>query len=416
VNNGARLRDYYLARELASRASVTYFGLKYPGEQDSGPSAGDLARPEDIFERVAVIEKPRAYDPVNLLRGLIGPVPATVLNNMNSEIPETLAKFGREGAFDSVQLEGVHLAPYVRVVRAFPQSPAVICDWHNIESELMRRYIETSPSLPRRLYARRTASLLERTERELLRACDVHTVVSEREKHKLQAIVPDASIRVVENGVDTAFFSDQRIELAHQQSGLADGELGSVKRDRLVYAGSMDYHANIDAVCWFARDIWPAVHKRQPNLRFTIVGRNPSPEVIALKSADIEVTGTVPDVRPYYREALAVVVPLRAGSGTRLKILEAMAAGVPVVSTTLGAEGLEARPGCELLIADAPSEMADAIVAVIQPAELRAKLIAAGRALVERRYDWRALGEQLFGIHQSAQETARTGSRSVGPA
>jgi glycosyltransferase involved in cell wall biosynthesis len=415
VNNGARLRDYYLARELATRASVTYFGLKYPGEQDSGPSAGDLAPPEEIFERVVVIEKPAAYDPVNLLRGLIGPVPATVLNNMNSEIPETLAKFGRGGAFDSVQVEGVHLAPYVRVVRAFPQSPAMICDWHNIESELMRRYIETSPSLPRRLYAGRTASLLERTERELLRACDVHTVVSEREKQKLQAIVPDASIHVVENGVDTAFFSDARIDLAHQQSSLADGELGSVKRDRLVYAGSMDYHANIDAVRWFARDIWPALRERQPNLRFTIVGRNPSPEVIALKSTDIDVTGTVPDVRPYYREAIAVVVPLRAGSGTRLKILEAMAAGVPVVSTTLGAEGLEARPGCELLIADAPSEMADAIVAVIQPAELRAKLIAAGRALVERRYDWRALGEQLYSIHQAAHQAARTGSRSVGP-
>ncbi len=406
MNNGARLRDYYLARELASRASVTYFGLKYPGEEDSGPSAGDLAPPPDIFERMLVIEKPRAYDPVNLLRGLIGPVPATVLNNMNSEIPETLAKFGREGAFDSIQMEGVHLAPYVRVARAFPQSPALICDWHNIESELMRRYIETSPSLPRRLYARRTASLLERTERELLRGCDVHTVVSEREKHKLQAIVPDASIHVVENGVDTAFFSDIRIELAHRQSGL-----GSVKRDRLVYAGSMDYHANIDAVRWFARDVWPAVRARQPNLRFTIVGRNPSPEVIALKSADIDVTGTVPDVRPYYREALAVVVPLRAGSGTRLKILEAMAAGVPVVSTTLGAEGLDSRAGCDLLIADAPSEMAGAIAAVIEPAELRARLIAAGRALVERRYDWRALGEQLFAIHQSAQQAARTASR-----
>jgi glycosyltransferase involved in cell wall biosynthesis len=165
----------------------------------------------------------------------------------------------------------------------------------------------------------------------------------------------------------------------------------------------MDYHANVDAAVYFARDIWPLVYQRDSELRFTIVGRSPTPEVLALRSLPgVEVTGTVPDVRPYYREAVAVVVPLRVGGGTRLKILEAMAAGVPVVSTTLGAEGLDVEPGRDLLTADSPAAIADAIASLRDlPSQWR-QLSDAGRTLVARTYDWRIVGDRLFSIHQNA--------------
>src|SRR6202034_3746319 len=114
-------------------------------------------------------------------------------------------------------------------------------------------------------------------------------------------------------------------------------------KSTILFVGSMDYHANIDAMTWFTRTAWPEIARARADLRLVIVGRDPAPEVRALASDRIRVTGTVEDVRPYYASALAAVVPLRSGSGTRLKIFEAMAAGVPIVSTRLGAEGIDAQ-------------------------------------------------------------------------
>ncbi len=394
VNSGARLRDYHQARQLARHSSLTYVGLPYPHEMNSDSTSEPLPPPEQIFERMLRIPKGAGYAPLKLVKGLLGPTPVTVLNCTTPHIAAELAKLGREGRFDSIQMEGVHLVRYIPILRAFPSRPPIVCDWHNIESEIMRRYSENEPSLPRRLYARRTAGLIERAEAELLRSADAHTVCSAREIEKLRAVVPDAEFHVIENGVDTAYFSECT------SAGLGE------ERRRIVFVASMDYHANIDAAMFFARDIWPAVSARLGgDYRFTIVGKNPPPQIRALQGqSGIEVTGTVPDVRPYYREALAVVVPLRVGGGTRLKILEAMAAGVPVVSTTLGAEGLEVDPGRDILTADTPAEMAEAIASLRdRPAQWQ-QISAAGRDLVARKYDWRILGDRLFSIHQHAVE------------
>jgi len=168
----------------------------------------------------------------------------------------------------------------------------------------------------------------------------------------------------------------------------------------------MDYHANIDGAVSFAHDVWPGLRGRHSELIFTIVGRDPAPEVRALAThPGIEVTGTVDDVRPSYRDALAAVVPLKTGGGSRLKILEAMAAGVPVVSTTLGAEGLDVHDGKDILMADTNEQMAEKIVSLIESEELRQRLRAAGRALVSERYDWSRLGASLFEVYQQLLET-----------
>ena len=172
----------------------------------------------------------------------------------------------------------------------------------------------------------------------------------------------------------------------------------------------MDYHANIDGTVNFAREVWPTVHERNPELVFTIVGRDPAAEIRQLASIrGIEVTGTVADVRPFYREAIAAIVPLNVGGGSRLKILEAMAAGIPVVSTTLGAQGLAVQHGKNILVADANEQLAEAIVSVVENEGRRKELGAAGRALVTDHYDWSRLGVSLF---KTYEELLTTGSAS----
>jgi glycosyltransferase involved in cell wall biosynthesis len=198
---------------------------------------------------------------------------------------------------------------------------------------------------------------------------------------------------VIPNGVNAHHYSAAKIAEARRYSGENN------PKPTLLFVGSMDYHPNVDAVTWFSLAAWPEVARNHPDLQFTIVGRQPSPAVQALASERIRVTGTVDDVRPFYASALAAVVPLRSGSGTRLKILEAMAAGVPVVSTRLGAEGIEAEDEVHLLLADNGAEIAAAIGRLASSATLRSRLSKAGRELVTAKYDWPVIANQLSEIH-----------------
>jgi glycosyltransferase involved in cell wall biosynthesis len=286
--------------------------------------------------------------------------------------------------FDSVQLESSHLFSYLQLIHAAPSHPPVLLDWHNIESELMTRYASETKSLPKKLIAYRTATLLGKLEARLIRRCQYHTVVSEREQQKLLSQDPGAQVTVIPNGVDAkAFTPRQSVNNA----------------ENLLFVGSMDYHANIDAVTWFTKTAWPIISERRPHLHFTILGRSPDPAVRSLASDKVHVTGTVEDVRPFYANAVAVMVPLRVGGGTRLKILEAMAMGVPVISTTLGAEGILAHDGEDILFADSAEAMADALDRMLSQPLLRQRLIASARRLVSEHYDWSSIGDRLFHIH-----------------
>lgn len=323
-----------------------------------------------------------------------------MLNYTTDSMKRALEQILSEQEFDIVQVESIHLMAYLPIIRAARNQPLVICDWHNIESELLQRYSERESGLLRKAYAGRTARLMGEFERRAMREFDAHVVVSERDAARLRALNPDARIFVIENGVDTAYYSDAQIENA----GAARS--GAPTRNRIVFVGSMDYHANIDGAINFAREVWPRLHDRQTDLVFTIVGRDPAPEVRELAGfPGIEVTGTVADVRPFYREAIAAIVPLNVGGGSRLKILEAMAAGIPVVSTTLGAEGLEVQPGANILIADTSEQLVEAIISVAENESQRQHLKAAGRTLVSDRYDWSRLGASLFTAYQELLTT-----------
>jgi polysaccharide biosynthesis protein PslH len=393
TNTGARLRDYQLAQQLALRSSVTFMEMSQAAEeQHAVPGDSRIAQ-------IVTLNKSRTYSPTKIFRGLIGPIPITVLNCWSSRAASQLANVLRSYQFDTVQVEGVLLIEYLPIIREAQGCPAVIVDWHNIESEMMWRYAKTTGNWLKRIAATRTAKLIERAEDLLLDNHVTHTVTSERERQKLLARRPGANIYVIPNGVDTSYYTARTISEVTRPRGQADS------KPTILFVGSMDYHANVDAVTWFSRVSWPQIALNHPDMQFIIVGRNPRPEVRALASDRIHVTGTVDDVRPFYARAVAVVVPLRSGSGTRVKILEAMAAGVPVVSTKLGAERLDVEHDKNILLAGDPPEIMAAVNRLVSSAETRKKLSETGRALVASVYDWTIIGKQLFGLHEKLVKT-----------
>jgi sugar transferase (PEP-CTERM/EpsH1 system associated) len=380
LDTGAKLRNYHLARVLAQRAGVALLAFA-----DRKQSPDEL---KDTYDQVITVPRDAAYTFAKVLRGLLGPTPLPVLNYTTESMKRDLQRLLGRQDFDIVQMESIHLMDYLAIIRAARNYPVLVCDWHNIESELMRRYSEREPSRFRTAYAVKTARLMSEFEKRALREFDAHIVVSERDAERLRELNPDARVFVIENGVDTAFYADA-------------GARDESPARRIVFVGSMDYHANIDGAVNFAREVWPRLRERRPELIFTIVGKDPTPEVRDLAQIPgIEVTGTVDDVRPFYREAIAAVVPLNVGGGSRLKILEAMAAGVPVVSTTLGAEGLEVQHDENILIADTNEQFLEAIISLVTIKARHNHLVVAGRALVSRRYDWSRLGASLFSIYE----------------
>ena len=391
VISGAHLRDFYFAQYLAQKAQLTYIGLV----ADDAEKQADLLRQQLGHDaQVIALRRDATYRRTNILRGLIGPTPLNVLNYTSPRVLAEVDRIVREQSFDTIQIESMHLIAYARRIRQLAPQSRLILDWHNIESEILARYAENDSNPLRAWYARRTSDLSRNVENELLRLCDAHTVCSGREREVLHQRVPEARIEVVGNGVDCEFFAGNPTP-------------GGARND-VLFMGRMDYHANIDAALYFASKTWPLIHARRPELRLVIVGAQPAKAILALREQGITVTGTVDDVRPYYQSALTSVVPLRVGGGTRLKVLEAMAAGTPVISTTLGAEGLEVTPGKDIVIADSPQAMADAVVSLQAGSQQWREIAANGRRLVKARYDWSVVGAILWRLHmeQVAMGTA----------
>jgi sugar transferase (PEP-CTERM/EpsH1 system associated) len=381
AHSGAKLREYHFARALAQRAELTYVHFTDPGVPPL------TCRDLPFCHEVVAVPKPLAYGPAQLLQGLVTRWPLPILNYTSDVMSSVVERLAARSSYDLIHLDSIHMIRYGHAVAS--PSAKLIYNWHNIESEAMQRYSKTVTSLPRRWYARETASKLAALEREILRSGFGHIVCSQREKDQLQGISGKARVAVVENGVDATYFA-----------GASDS---AEVPNRLVFVGTMDYYPNVEATTSFARNIWPLLRQRWPELELWIVGAKPTPAVTALQEVPgVTVTGTVADIRPFYQKALAAVVPLRTGGGTRLKILEAMAAGVPVISTELGAEGLAVSPGQNILIAgpDESESWVTHLEALTQSSTLRRELTDAALQLTRTRYDWNILGGILADTYE----------------
>ena len=270
----------------------------------------------------------------------------------------------------------------------FPQARHVV-DFCDVDSDKWRQYAEKK-SWPMSWLYRHEARQLLAYERRVARESDASLFVSSPEAALFRQLAPesDAKIGFFNNGVDTDYFSP---DLAHV-SPYADGERA------LVFTGAMDYWPNIDAVQWFADEVFPLLQAPHPDLRFYIVGSRPAPAVLALaQKPGVVVTGTVPDVRPYIAHAQVAVAPLRIARGIQNKVLEAMAMATPVVVSPQALEGIDAVPGLELVLADGAPAFVDAVSSVL--AREHAAMGRAARAKVERQYSWPSnlacIGERL---------------------
>ena len=358
------------------------------------PGSPALTRTDLPFCReVLGILKPPPYGAWNLWMGLWGRWPLTVLNYASAEMMDAVERLTRDSGYDLIHVDSIHMIRYAETAaRQLGQAARIVYNWHNIESEAMFRYSATVSSPPKRWYAALTASKLAALESGILQSAFGHVVCSERERDELRKIAPAARIAVVDNGVDTGNLLSSHA--ANQ---------GASRASTIVFVGLMDYYPNIEAATSFAGRIWPRIRERLPGLSLWIVGANPAPAVLELGSLPgVTVTGTVPDVRPYYRDALAAIVPLRTGGGTRLKILEAMAMTVPVISTSLGAEGLAVSAGEDILLADPDDAEAWTrhLVSLTESEGERERLSLAALQLVRTRYDWEFLGRKLWETYE----------------
>jgi glycosyltransferase involved in cell wall biosynthesis len=277
--------------------------------------------------------------------------------------------------FDVIQIESSQLAGF-----DFGESSVVVLDEHNIEYELLYRMYRTEGSPMRRLYNRLEYMKFKREEIGSWRSVSGCVMTSAREQEIVTSLAPGAPTIVGANAVDVDYFRPS-------------GRPGN--GHAIVMTGLMHYRPNIDGAVYFVQEIFPRILAARPEMVFYIVGAGATDELKRLGGPSVVVTDTVPDVRPFAYDAAAFVVPLRMGGGTRLKVLEGLSMEKAVVSTSVGCEGIDVVHGEHLLVANDPEAFADAVLKVAADGELAGRLGRAGRSLVERRYKWESVVDQL---------------------
>ncbi|WP_367276865.1 glycosyltransferase family 4 protein [Bradyrhizobium sp.] len=307
------------------------------------------------------------------------------------ELQHALDRVLRSQRFDIVNLEFTFLGGHnLRQAPRGDRLPALVVDSHNIDYDLAMQYASAG-SFFRRSYARINARKLEREELGTYRAADGVYLCSVADQQRLLGEAPGARTLVIPNAADVEFYQPRAMDPA------SDGRT-------VVFFGLLSYFPNVDGVSYFVKEIWPRVAEAHPKARLKIIGGQAPSSLKALVRPGIELAGFVSDLRPHLAEAAVVVVPLRLGGGTRLKIVEAMAMGKAVVSTSLGAEGIEAVPGRDILIEDQPAAFADSINLLLGDPALAARIGGAARQVAVDRYAWSTAARALEGFYRDILE------------
>lgn len=381
--SGAQARLHGLMTQLARRHDLTAAMLV-----DDGFDMDECREAMQVYcHEVVLVPNPSGRDGMAKrllqLRSLASTQSFERLRVTVPEFQRTLDRLLRTRRFDIVNLEFPYLGHYALCqAPSGTLPPPLVVDSHEMAYDLPRQFARTATGLDRRLYGEVDWRKLRGEELRTYRNADGVYLCSALDERRLLDQVPGVPTAVIPNAADIDYYRPRETDPAE------DGRT-------VVYFGLLSTLPNSDGVGYFARSIWPRIAALRPRARWKIIGGRPPPSVQALAGPGIELTGLVPDLRPHLAEATVVTVPLRLGGGTRLKIVEAMAMGKAIVSTSLGAEGIEAVPGRDILIADDPETFAAAVVRLLDDPSLRARMGAAARRLAEERYSWVAAAATL---------------------
>lgn len=394
---GTAMRNYNLVKHLSSRHRVRV--IAFEGEQTSAQAMMEAG----VCERVYTLPAPRRAVHRRLAQ-LVLPTPDLALRLESKAMVGKLTEVVRRDPPDIVQVEGLEMAPawlHSRQNAAAPTQGRLfsILDEHNAEYAMQWRAFQADRKqfrhLPQALYSFLQWAKLRRYEGWVLSRFDGVVTVSAGDARALQQLPFGREAIVISNGVDTDYFSPNAAEVAvytTEQASLSSLPEVHAARHALVFTGTLDYRPNVDAAIWMSREIMPLVRRGCPDANLYLIGQRPCPAVCRLDGLPgVHVLGPVEDVRPYMAVASVYVVPVRYGGGVRLKVLEAMAMGKPVVSTRMGLEGIELKPNVHALVADAASDFALAVVSLLRDEERSRELSRLARMLVCEKYDWRNL-------------------------
>jgi glycosyltransferase involved in cell wall biosynthesis len=387
---GSGTRIHQLARHLSSDHEVTVLSYADPSEE----ALVDPLR--DVCREVRLVPN-RSDGPISRrarqVRSTVSRDPFLARELRSNQMQAALDSMLAEQRFDIVQIESSQMTCFRLHTNA-----RVVLDEHNIEYELLGRMHEGERSAVRRAHNRVEERKVRHYERLWWGRVDGVAVPSHREELIVRREAPGTLTAVVPNSVDVEYFAPGNDEAEDQQ---------------IIFTGLLTYRPNLDAAIHLVDNILPRIRKRHPGVALTIVGGGREADLDALRRPGVTVTGWVRDVRPYVRRASVVVAPLRIGSGTRLKVVEGLAMAKPMVSTTIGCEGIDVNSGEHLLVADSPDEFADAVALLLRDRALGQRLGAAGHRLARDHYSWEGAAENLATLYDSLTPVhAKRGGRS----
>jgi sugar transferase (PEP-CTERM/EpsH1 system associated) len=380
-DTGGKIRSYQILKQLALRHDITLFTF-YPRHSNDQHQRGS-----GIFSKVVAVPLPlpprrSLAEYARNARMLIAGRPFTIDKYFYPEVIRSYAALLEAARFDLIVCDFIFPAPLME----WRTPPPKILFTHNVEAQVWERHAKVASNPLVRLACNLESRALARAERQHVPLADHVLAVSENDRAAFARYTDPARISVIPTGVDIEYFQPRA---------------GAEEPGNVVFTGSMDWMPNEDGVSYFAGQIFPLLARDVPDASFWAVGRRPSRRLRALASGNVVVTGAVDDIRPYLAKGAVCVVPLRSGSGTRIKIFEAMAMGKAVVSTTLGAEGLPVRHGENIILADEPADFARQTALLLADPERRAQLGRAARQLVEQNYGWPAVAACFDGIMES---------------
>lgn len=376
TNRGGQIRTLETVKRLHERHEVHYITFDEPSLPEGPQRANEYCA--KYFTVPHEVPEKKLTSPAflaQLISGLLSPLPVAVIRWRSDAMRRQIEKLVQQHNYDAIVCDFLFPAPNV------PDLSKAILFQHNVEAQIWRRHAEHAGNFLKRAYFQIQARRMDSYEGEVCRKVKRVIAVSEGDARMMERNYGIQGAAHVDTGVDTHYF--------RPPSAAAEA-----KAD-LVFLGSMDWMPNIEGMQWFVREILPLIHASRPETTVAIVGRKPAPEILALAGDKVHVTGTVPDVRPWLWGGKISIVPLRIGGGTRLKIYESQAAGVPVVSTAVGAEGLEIHDGANIAIADTPQDFARRCLDLLDNAQARRDMAAHASRIVAEKYSWESVTSQF---------------------